>query len=444
LFVDGEEHENTPDLRELRQGLNMLEHMASDMLYSLQEAGSTILLAELPDGSVAEMLSALVENTAESLSLSSRVTSGGRWRPLAEFVARLLYTIAREVLAQVSQHQGTRRLRLNLEYRRHEVALEISDDGVPTVAVTEGTDESNSPYPGIASLTASEPLSQSLRELRRMVEGLGGALEVESNIEQGTRVQVRIPYSETHDEHSPEHSHGYGEGTSHFEQADGANVGQSTPPSSGGQPARISVLLVSNQAVTRAGLRRLLESYPDLDVVGEVGDSVQAVSETVELLPRVLVVDAPEAQALETLRQVRQLHAETGVLILADTENEALLYATLRAGASGFVLKEIAPDELVQAVRTVARGEALVQPNVAARLLAIPPEQRGLQESLTAREREVLHMLARGLRNKEIAERLTLSERTVNFHLANIYAKLHVSGRTEALSRALQLGLLKT
>jgi len=206
---------------------------------------------------------------------------------------------------------------------------------------------------------------------------------------------------------------------------------------------------VDGQAVSRAGLRRLLESYPDLEIVGEAGDSMQAVSETAELLPQIVLIDAqlPENGALETLRQLRQLNAETRALLLAGQEDEELLYEAMRAGAGGYVSKEVAPDELAQAVRAVARGEVLLQPQLAARLLTRfgGQEQRSgyPQESLTAREREVLQLLARGLRNKEIAARLVVSERTVNFHLANIYAKLHVSGRTEALSKALEQGLLK-
>jgi DNA-binding NarL/FixJ family response regulator len=176
---------------------------------------------------------------------------------------------------------------------------------------------------------------------------------------------------------------------------------------------------------------------------------VQAVSETAELLPQIIVLDAqlPENQSLDTLRQVRQLNGDIHVLLLANQEDETLLYEALRAGAGGYILKDIAPDELAQTVRGVARGDVLIQPQMAARLLARSSGSgRGagmLQESLTAREREVLQLLARGLRNKEIAARLIVSERTVNFHLANIYAKLHVSGRTEALSKALEQGLLK-
>ena len=209
----------------------------------------------------------------------------------------------------------------------------------------------------------------------------------------------------------------------------------------------IRVLIVDNHAVTRAGLRRFLESQPDLLVVGEAIDGVQAVSETAELGPQVVIMDAqlPNNQSLEALRQIKLLNPETHVLLLSTLDREEYLYETLRAGAGGYVLKDIAPDELAQAVRTVARGEVLVQPQIAGRLISRFGKQGragSMLESLTARELEVLRLLARGLRNKEIAARLYVSERTVNFHLANIYQKLNVSGRTEALSKAHEQGLL--
>jgi DNA-binding NarL/FixJ family response regulator len=212
-------------------------------------------------------------------------------------------------------------------------------------------------------------------------------------------------------------------------------------------PTSVRVLVVDGQAVTRAGLRRLLETYKDLRVVGEAADGVQAVSETLELGPQVVVMDThlPNGQSIEALRQIKQLNLETRVLLLSAQDREEYLYETLRAGADGYVLKDIAPDELAQAIRGVARGEILVQPQLAGKLLSRFGKQgrdRPPYEALTTRELEVLRLLARGLRNKEIAARLFVSERTVNFHLANIYQKLNVSGRTEALSRALEQGLI--
>jgi DNA-binding NarL/FixJ family response regulator len=166
-----------------------------------------------------------------------------------------------------------------------------------------------------------------------------------------------------------------------------------------------------------------------------------------ELGPQVVIMDAllPNGQSLEALRQIKQLNPDTHVLLLSSLDREDYLYETLRAGADGYVLKDIAANELAQAVRTVARGEVLVQPQIAGRLISrFGKQAQGnlAHEALTAREQEVLKLLARGLRNKEIAARLFVSERTVNFHLANIYQKLNVSGRTEALSKALEKGLI--
>ncbi len=204
---------------------------------------------------------------------------------------------------------------------------------------------------------------------------------------------------------------------------------------------------MDNQNVTRAGLRRLIESYPNLWVVGEATDGVQAVSEALELGPDVVLMDTqlPNNQTIEALRQIKQLNLETRVLLISTQEREDYLYEALRAGADGFVLKDIAPDELAESLRLVASGEVLVQPQLANRLLSrVGRQGRGAAyETLTAREQDVLKLLARGLRNKEIATRLVVSERTVNFHLANIYQKLNVSGRTEALSKALEQGLIR-
>ncbi|RAQ96428.1 hypothetical protein A4R35_12850 [Thermogemmatispora tikiterensis] len=196
----------------------------------------------------------------------------------------------------------------------------------------------------------------------------------------------------------------------------------------------------------RAGLRRLLESYPDLQVIGEAASGIQASGEALELGPQVVLLDLPlpDEQGVETLRQMKQLSPDTHILVLSASSRPEHLSAALRAGADGYLLREVAPDELVQAIRAVARGETVVQPQLAARLLTrlSQGEVSPTSSSLTARERQVLLLLARGLRNKEIARRLQVSERTVNFHLANIYQKLQVSGRTEALSRAIEEGLL--
>jgi DNA-binding NarL/FixJ family response regulator len=431
----------------LRNGLAALEQMAREMLYEVRAAGDDLSLEALPDLPLGEALSRLVDETAEALQLSSRVIFSGDARPLSGEVERLLHRVAREMLAQVWQHSGARRLRFTLNYARDDVQMSIEDDGVPSDSATlsifaEGASTSPAPPFLPPENRGGDSFTQvTLLLLRNRVEHLGGSLEVISGVEQGTKAHVTLPYVH--------HVHDASRAPDHEPVARASHV---TSPASAIQAAadRIRVLIVDNQAVTRAGLRRLLESYTDLQVIGEAVDGVQAVSETAELGPQVVILDAqlPQGQSLEALRQVKQLNPDTHVLLLSTLDSEEYLYETLRAGAEGYVLKDIAPDELAQAVRTVARGEVLVQPQIAGRLISRFGRQTGrwragsMLDSLTTRELEVLRLLARGLRNKEIAARLVVSERTVNFHLANIYQKLNVSGRTEALSKAHEQGLI--
>ena len=437
-----------PDLNVLYNGLTTIEQMTREVIYEIRSASDDDLpLADLVGVTLVEALSRAIEETSEALGLSSRVAFSGEERPLPSYTERLLYRIAREALYQVQVHHTARRLRFTFSYGRDEVQMSIEDNGtLPSVEAEapiphfkeEGrspvaVNEAEVPLPHFKEEGQSVDLLRSYSSLRHRIEHLGGSLEVISHIEQGTRVQARVPYTVS-------------------------SVGdQGTAPSL--LPANVSsiseipitthvrVLVVDGQAVSRAGLRHLLESYPDLHVIGEAADGVQAVSETLELGPQVVLMDAqlPNNQSMEALKQIKQLNLETRVLLLSAQEREEYLYETLRAGADGYVLKDIAPDELAHAVRAVARGEVLVQPQLAGRLLSRFGKQgRGNApyETLTAREQEVLHLLARGMRNKEIAARLFVSERTVNFHLANIYQKLNVSGRTEALSKALEQGLI--
>lgn len=427
----------TLDLNSLHNGLTAIEQVAREAIYEIRCASDDDQpLAELVGVTLVEALSRVIEETAESQGLSSRVVFSGEERTLPSYSERLLYRIAQEALYQVQMHSNARKLRFTLSYGRDEVQMSIEDDGILPIAEEtplphfkdNGTQASNKEEGRSANL--SRPYSM----LRHRIEHLNGSLEVISHIEQGTRVLARVPYTVP------------------------ATIAQSTAPSLASAvpvpstnetstTAKVRVLVVDGQAVSRAGLRHLLESYADLQVIGEAADGVQAVSETLELGPQVVLMDAqlPNNQSIEALKQIKQLNLDTRVLLLSAQEREEYLYETLRAGADGYVLKDIAPDELAHAVRVVAGGEVLVQPQLAGRLLSRFGKQgRGNTpyETLTTREQEVLQLLARGLRNKEIAARLIVSERTVNFHLANIYQKLNVSGRTEALSRALEQGLI--
>ena len=427
-----------PEMAILRDGLAALEQMAREMLYEARSADDALSLESLPDVPLAEALARAVDETAEAMQLSSRVVFSGEERPLSGETGRLLYHIALAALSQVRQHSGARKLRFTLHYESDEIIMSIEDDGVPWARAERNPgvfadDERSLPVPPFTAKEDQAVLNSDdamLARLRNRVEMLGGSLEVITSIEHGTQVQARLPYMQ-----QPQIRKELAE--RHVILSEAKNL--STGP--------LRILVVDSLAVTRAGLRRLLESYSDLLVIGEAVDAVQAVSETAELGPQVVIMDAqlPGGQSLEALRQIKLLNPDTRVLLLSTLDREEYLYETLRAGADGYVLKDITPDELAQAARAVARGEVLVQPQIASRLISRFGKQgRAVNalESLTARELEVLRLLARGLRNKEIAARLFVSERTVNFHLANIYQKLNVSGRTEALSKAHEQGLL--
>ena len=435
------------DLNTLYNGLNAIEQLAREAIHEIRASDDDQPLAELVGVTLAEALSRVIEETAESLGLSSRVAFSGEERTLSGYTERLLYRIAQEALYQVHMHGNVRKLRFTFSYGRDEVQMSIEDDGILSIA------EEETPLPhfkanGMQAGNEEDYHSQHIRRLRAQchaqakfagalrhrIEHLGGSLEIISHIEQGTRVLARVPYIVP-----ATHAQPVAPGAASTAPIPSTNETSTNK--------KVRVLVVDSQAVSRAGLRHLLKSYADLQVIGEASDGVQAVSETVELGPQVVLMDAqlPNNQSIEALKQIKQLNLDTRVLLLSAQEREEYLYETLRAGADGYVLKDIAPDELAQAVRVVAGGEVLVQPQLAGRLLSRFGKQgRGNTpyETLTAREQEVLQLLARGLRNKEIAARLIVSERTVNFHLANIYQKLNVSGRTEALSKALEQGLI--
>ncbi len=431
----------------IRDGLKLLERMTREALYVVRASNEDTSLAELVGSTLADALSRLIEETAEMLGISSRVSFSGvddEGRPkehtLPAATERVLYLIAREALYHVQQHIGTHKLRLMLNYGPDDVQMSVEDDGInPDLQPVQPEEiTSDVSAPPFAATTAIMPIPL-IRDLRYRVEHLGGSLEIVSLGERGTRVLVRVPYLP--------HTHAADTASEIPLPVSVGNVPGAAPVPSGTSTSNevVRILVVDGQSVTRAGLHRLLESYPGLQVVGQAADGVQAVSETIELGPQVVLMDAqlPDGQSLEALRQIKQLNLDTRVLLLSTQNREEYLYETLRAGADGYVLKDIAPDELAQAVRAVARGEVLIQPQLAGRLLSRFGKQgRGPYESLTTRELEVLRLLARGLRNKEIAARLFVSERTVNFHLANIYQKLNVSGRTEALSKALEQGLI--
>ncbi|RMF31607.1 MAG: DNA-binding response regulator [Chloroflexi bacterium] len=202
----------------------------------------------------------------------------------------------------------------------------------------------------------------------------------------------------------------------------------------------------------REGLRILLELEPDLEVVGEAGDGQAALEAYAALRPDVVLMDVrmPGMDGVEATWRLRERWPEARVIILTTFDDDEYVFEGLRAGALGYLLKDVSGQELAEAVRTVAGGGALIEPSVARKVLAefarlAPPArpiEAGLPEPLSDREREVLRLLAQGLTNREIAARLHLAEGTVKNYVTHILQKLGVRDRTQAALRAREMGLL--
>ncbi len=214
----------------------------------------------------------------------------------------------------------------------------------------------------------------------------------------------------------------------------------------------IRVLLVDDQPLVRAGLRVLFESEPDITVEGEAANGEEALSLALHLRPDVVVMDIrmPVLNGLEATREIAadERLAAVKVLILTTFESDEYVFEALRAGASGFLLKDAEPLELLQAVRVVAEGDALLSPSVTGRLIArflAAPEQRSSPEQLgvlTEREREIMGLVATGLNNNQIAERLTISPATVKTHVSRAMVKLGARDRAQLVVLAYQSGLV--
>jgi DNA-binding NarL/FixJ family response regulator len=213
----------------------------------------------------------------------------------------------------------------------------------------------------------------------------------------------------------------------------------------------IRVLLADDQAMVRAGFRMILESEPEIGVVGEVANGEQAVAATRRLRPDVVLMDIqmPGGDGLQATRRITgDVDLDSRVVILTTFERDEYIFEALQVGASGFLLKNAPPEELLQAVRVVAAGDALLAPSVTRRIIEqfarrpVKPELGSQLESLTQREREVLIMLAGGKSNAELAAELFVSEGTIKTHVSSLLAKLGLRDRVQAVVMAYQSGLV--
>lgn len=211
-------------------------------------------------------------------------------------------------------------------------------------------------------------------------------------------------------------------------------------------PEMIRVLIADDHPVVRDGLRGLMEIQPDIEVVGEARDGIEAVDQARSLKPDVMLLDMvmPGKDGVQAIIEIKEENPEARILVLTSYAEGEMAFPAIKAGALGYLLKDSSPEELLQAIHNVYRGQISLHPTVARMLveeLGQPSELPPTEEPLTEREVDVLQLVAQGMSNQEIAETLVVGERTVSTHVSNILDKLHLANRTQATFYALRKGL---
>jgi two-component system NarL family response regulator len=212
---------------------------------------------------------------------------------------------------------------------------------------------------------------------------------------------------------------------------------------------RISVLIADDHTLFRKGVRKMVEAEEDMEVVGEAATGREALDHARALMPDVILMDIkmPDLDGVSAARTLRREMPHVGIIFVTMFQDDEFVFQGLQAGGRGYILKDADPETMLRAIRAVAHGESLLGPTIAEKVMhqfAMPPGQKTpVVDDLTPREVEVLALIAEGLSNKEIASELTISEKTVKNHINNIFSKLHLYDRSQAILYAIRKGLVK-
>jgi DNA-binding NarL/FixJ family response regulator/signal transduction histidine kinase len=357
-----------------------------------------------------------------------------------------LLRIAQEALGNARRHARAHRIRVGLHYGADDVMLLVEDDGI-------GFDVAQPHAPGPDG-------GYGLFGMEERARLLEGRLEIDSTPGWGTRIRTLLPYRPTAEKREEGRDRASSvsvfRSTATEDLPGGTAAPRSPEPVSLRLPASpdlpIRVLIADDHALARQGIRAMLDSSGEIEVLGEAEDGVQAEARALALRPDVMLMDLqmPRADGIQALRRILIHLPDLPIIILTTFQSDEVVSEALQAGARGFLLKDAHAADLVAAVRAAYRGESVLTPAVTQRLAAIASGQHSgrtdsgtdLRADLNERELEVLQLLARGARNKEIGAALFIAPKTVEYHLSNIFSKLNVSNRTEAARAALERGLI--
>lgn len=399
------------DVAAARGEMERAKEMAREALDEARRSVLALRPSTLDKVSLGEAVTREVEALSRD-GIAVEASVSGQPVPLGSEAETAFYRITQEAVANIRKHAEATRVAAVVDYSQEAVTLTISDNGT-------GFD--------LASLgPADEHGGFGLTSMRERTTLLGGDLQVESAPGQGTRITVRIPYA-------------------------GAPARQPAPQPEATAPQPesappIRVLIADDHAVARQGIRTILEEAADIEVVAEAADGTEALEKARAFRPDLVLTDVqmPRMGGIELVAALKAEALGSRTIILTAHLEGDLIVEGMKAGADGYLLKDARGRELVNAVRAVHKGETFLQPAAAgelARRVGAAGERDSVM-TLTPRESEVLGLLAKGLRNKEIARTTSLSEATVRFHVTHIFQKLEVGSRTEAATKALQLGII--
>lgn len=413
---------------------------------ALEEARRSVLglhPTPLQYQSLSDALTVELSGLARRAGITTQIYTQGIERPLTPDLATALFRIAQEAFQNIYKHAAARHVILGLAFEEKTIVLTVEDDGVgfiPDAPATGGT---------TSTITPNDTGGFGLLSMAARARTLGGDLLVTSHPGHGTSVRATIPYvrsdtamaavmlpdsdalSEAPSELSP------------VRESPSSEHSTDLPPDA----RLIRVLLVDDHSIVRQGIRRILEEQPGIEVVGEAEDGLAAVEQAARLHPDVVLLDLqlPGLSGIETLPRLRAAHPPVEVVILTVFDQAEEVFAALKAGARGYLLKDATPAAVIAAVRAAGRGESALAPALVTRVMdrfAVLARREVDPDALTEREMEILGCMSEGMPYKQIGMELNITAKTVQYHVRNILQKLHVASRGEAVAVATERGLL--